>query len=85
MATTSLVSSLGTASPVDALVVGGGPAGLSTALGLSRKRFRVLLFDSQEYRNDSTSHMHNFPGFDASLSTPLRTCCRSEQEATMSR
>ncbi|PYI01630.1 FAD/NAD(P)-binding domain-containing protein [Aspergillus sclerotiicarbonarius CBS 121057] len=51
-------------SSADVLIIGGGPAGLATALALSRKLHSVLLFDSQEYRNDKTSYMHNVLGFD---------------------
>lgn len=54
------------ASTADVLIIGGGPAGLATALALSRKLHSVLLFDSQEYRNRQTSHMHNVLGFDVS-------------------
>lgn len=35
-------------SPVDVAIVGGGPAGLATAINLRRKGFEVALFDLQE-------------------------------------
>ncbi|RYC63223.1 hypothetical protein CHU98_g2997 [Xylaria longipes] len=48
----------------DAIVVGGGPAGLSAVSGLARVRRNVLLIDSGEYRNDPTRHMHDVIGTD---------------------
>ncbi|KAL1871231.1 hypothetical protein Plec18167_007165 [Paecilomyces lecythidis] len=43
----------------DALVIGGGPAGLSAAMALGRACRTVALFDSQEYRNEGVTMMHN--------------------------
>lgn len=48
----------------DALVVGGGPAGLSMAAALARQVYSVLVLDSGEYRNARAAHMHTVPGFD---------------------
>ncbi|KAF9771810.1 hypothetical protein IL306_010523 [Fusarium sp. DS 682] len=48
----------------DAIVVGGGPAGLSALSGLARVRRNVLLLDSGEYRNGPTRHMHDVIGSD---------------------
>lgn len=48
----------------DAIIVGGGPAGLAALSGLARVRRNVLLIDSGEYRNAPTRHMHDVPGFD---------------------
>ncbi|POS74085.1 hypothetical protein DHEL01_v207528 [Diaporthe helianthi] len=48
----------------DAIVVGGGPSGLSAASGLARVRRNVLLIDSGEYRNEATRHMHDVIGMD---------------------
>ena len=48
----------------DAIIVGGGPAGLSALSGLARVRRKVLLIDSGEYRNGRTRHMHDVIGFD---------------------
>lgn len=48
----------------DAIIVGGGPAGLSALSGLARVRRRVLLIDSGEYRNQPTRHMHDVLGYD---------------------
>ena len=43
----------------DALVIGGGPAGLQAALTLGRMHRTVALLDSGQYRNDSVRHAHN--------------------------
>ena len=54
----------------DAIVVGGGPAGLSVLSGLARVRRKVLLIDSGEYRNAPTRHMHDVIGFDGKYISP---------------
>ncbi|KAL5877955.1 hypothetical protein ACKVWC_007097 [Pyricularia oryzae] len=48
----------------DAVIVGGGPAGLSIASALGRVRRNALVIDSGEYRNAPTRHMHDVLGFD---------------------
>ncbi|TLS21294.1 uncharacterized protein PpBr36_10307 [Pyricularia pennisetigena] len=66
----SAVSSLVLALPTeknfvyDAVIVGGGPAGLSIASALGRVRRNALVIDSGEYRNAPTRHMHDVLGFD---------------------
>ena len=62
----------------DAVVVGGGPAGLSALSGLARVRRKVLLIDSGEYRNGPTRHMHDVAGFDGNtlISRLLPKRCR---------
>jgi len=44
----------------DAVVIGGGAAGLSAALVLSRARRRVLVVDAGSPRNAPAAHMHGF-------------------------
>lgn len=61
----------------DAIIVGGGPSGLSALSGLARVRRNVLLIDSGEYRNAKTRHLHDLIGFDgkhAPLLVPPRPC-----------
>lgn len=48
----------------DAVIVGGGPAGLSALSALARVRRNVLMIDSASYRNEVTRHMHDVIGFD---------------------
>lgn len=48
----------------DALIIGGGPAGLSVALALGRTRRTAVVFDSGEYRNSLSSHAHTIPTHD---------------------
>lgn len=43
----------------DVIVVGGGPSGLSALSGLSRVVRKAAVFDSGEYRNAPTRHMHD--------------------------
>lgn len=45
---------------LDAIIVGGGPAGLSAALVLARCRRRVIVFDDGHPRNKPSLHSHNF-------------------------
>jgi thioredoxin reductase len=44
----------------DAVVVGGGTAGLSAAMVLARARRRVAVVDAAEPRNAPAAHMHGF-------------------------
>src|SRR5213076_2979964 len=44
----------------DAAVIGGGAAGLSAALVLSRARRKVVVVDAGAPRNGPAAHMHGF-------------------------
>ena len=46
----------------DAVVIGGGPAGLSAGLWLARYRRHVIVLDSGKPRNDPTWAVHGYPG-----------------------
>lgn len=48
----------------DAIIIGGGAAGLSAAMMLGRARRRVLVLDAGEPRNRFASHMHGVLGHD---------------------
>ncbi|KPM41813.1 hypothetical protein AK830_g4755 [Neonectria ditissima] len=62
----------------DAIIVGGGPAGLSALSGLARVRRNVLLIDSGEYRNAPTRHMHDVLGFDGVTPAYYRWAARKQ-------
>ncbi|HYC00320.1 MAG TPA: NAD(P)/FAD-dependent oxidoreductase [Candidatus Limnocylindrales bacterium] len=52
-----------TAAPLDCLIVGGGPAGLTAAIYLARYRRRFLVVDAGDSRAALIPVTHNFPGF----------------------
>ncbi|KAH7027062.1 hypothetical protein B0J12DRAFT_745761 [Macrophomina phaseolina] len=62
----------------DAIVVGGGPSGLSALSGLARVRRNVLLIDSGEYRNAKTRHIHDLLGFDGVTPAYYRWAAREQ-------
>ncbi|KAK2874948.1 hypothetical protein FQN49_001922 [Arthroderma sp. PD_2] len=62
----------------DCLIVGGGPAGLATALGLCRAIRTAVVFDSQTYRNSLTDHMHNVSTWDHTKPKDYRAAARRE-------
>src|SRR5438270_4223103 len=49
--------------PIDAVIIGGGPAGLTAAIYLARYRRKVLVIDSRESRAALIPATHNYPGF----------------------
>ncbi|KXG45485.1 Pyridine nucleotide-disulfide oxidoreductase, class-II [Penicillium griseofulvum] len=62
----------------DVIVIGGGPSGLSAASGLSRVLRKVALFDSGEYRNNPTRHMHDVIGSDHVVPAEFRAAARKQ-------
>ncbi|KAI9044053.1 NAD(P)/FAD-dependent oxidoreductase [Aspergillus affinis] len=66
------------ASPVDALIIGGGPAGLTAALTLVRQNHSAILFDSGSYRNGDAEYMHMVPTWDHRNPAEFRAKARSE-------
>lgn len=62
----------------DAIIIGGGPAGLQAALTLGRMHRRTLLLDSGEYRNGTVPHAHNLLTNDGRDPAELRRLGRAE-------
>src|SRR6185503_12026580 len=65
----------------DAVVIGGGAAGLSAALVLTRARRRVLVVDAGTPRNAPAAHMHGFLSRDGLPPLDLLTIGREEVAA----
>lgn len=65
----------------DAIVIGGGPAGLQAALTIGRMHRQVLLLDSGEYRNATVEHAHNLVTNDGRNPAELRAIARAELSA----
>jgi thioredoxin reductase len=66
---------------LDAVVIGGGPAGLQAALTLGRVHRSVLLLDSGSYRNAAAEAMHNVLGQDGTPPAELRATVHAELAA----
>ncbi|MBN8883453.1 MAG: NAD(P)/FAD-dependent oxidoreductase [Salana multivorans] len=64
--------------PWDAIVIGGGAAGLSAALLLGRARRRVLVVDAGSPRNRFADHMHGVLGNEGTPPADLLLRGRSE-------
>jgi thioredoxin reductase len=65
-------------SEFDVVIVGGGSAGLSAALVLSRARRRVLVVDSGSPRNAPTTQMHGYLSRDGLAPSELVSIGRAE-------
>ncbi|GAA1726696.1 NAD(P)/FAD-dependent oxidoreductase [Aeromicrobium alkaliterrae] len=62
----------------DALVIGGGPAGLQATLTLARVHRTVLHVDSGVYRNAPERHMHNLITHEGQDPADLRAAARRD-------
>jgi thioredoxin reductase len=63
---------------VDAVVVGGGPAGLAAASWIARYRRSVVVVDSQDYRSGMVERSHGYLGRDPQ--TPVELLARGREE-----
>jgi thioredoxin reductase len=70
-----------TSTEVDALIIGGGPAGLSAALNLGRARASVVVVDAGRPRNAATLRSHGFLTRDGVSPLELRKLARAELTA----
>src|SRR4051794_22078104 len=73
-----VVGKLDPMSEFDVVVVGGGAAGLSAALVLTRARRRVLVVDTGTPRNSPAAHMHGFLSRDGLPPSDLLALGREE-------
>lgn len=64
--------------PWDAVVIGGGPGGLSAAFWLARYRRRTLVLDEARPRNEDAWAVHGYPGLDELRPAELRRRLRSQ-------
>lgn len=62
----------------DAIIIGGGPAGLAAAQALGRSLRSTLVLDSGEPRNAAAAHMHNFITRDGTPPAEFRRIAREE-------
>lgn len=62
----------------EAIIIGGGPAGLAAALTLGRVHRSVLLLDAGQGRNAPAEAVHNFLGHDGTPPAELRRIGREQ-------
>ncbi|KAG9230926.1 thioredoxin reductase glit-like protein [Amylocarpus encephaloides] len=63
---------------VDAIIIGGGPAGLSAAMTLGRQNHSVILFDSEQYRSAPSEALRLVPSWDGKPPSDLLAAARLE-------
>ena len=71
------------ATPLDCLIIGGGPSGLMAAIYLARFRRRVCIVDAGASRAGLIPRSHNVPGFAHGLSGTDLLARMSEQVADL--
>lgn len=67
----------------DAIVIGGGPAGLTAALYLARAKYRVLVIEKEKFGGQITitSEVVNYPGVKKTSGAELTRTMREQAEA----
>lgn len=65
-------------SKYEALIIGGGPAGLSAALSLARMGRKALICDDGRPRNAPSGHLNNFPTRDGIHPEEWREAARAD-------
>jgi thioredoxin reductase len=60
----------------DALIIGGGPAGLSTSLPIIRQQFSAVIFDDGKSPIDSSKRLHLIPSWDGRDTSHFATAAR---------
>lgn len=65
----------------DAIIIGGGPGGLTCAIFLGRYRRKVLVIDSGRPRNYATEGIHGYLGYHSIKPSELLSRGRAEAEA----
>ncbi|KAJ4391003.1 hypothetical protein N0V93_004602 [Gnomoniopsis smithogilvyi] len=68
------------AAAYDILIIGGGPAGLSAAASIVRQDHSIYLFDSHQYRNAASKHMHTLSSWDHRDPAEFRDAALKELE-----
>ncbi|KAL2046710.1 hypothetical protein ABVK25_011624 [Lepraria finkii] len=64
----------------DALILGAGPAGLSTALGLARVKRTALVLSNSTFRNQGIEAIHGVLGYDGAHPENYRRTAREQIE-----
>lgn len=62
----------------DCIIVGGGPAGMNAAIVLGRCRRKILIFDTEQYRNKFSHGIHNYLTRDDILPQDFLQLCHKE-------